>query len=92
MSLIDKDQAIDSVCINICGKSHNNCGFWKQHYRYCNACKFARLVESTPSIEKTGKWIDVENNIDYYPFMCSECHETVIKKTNYCPRCGANMS
>ncbi len=39
-----------------------------------------------------GQWIAVENDIDYYPFMCSECHETVIKKTNYCPRCGARMS
>lgn len=38
-----------------------------------------------------GRWIAVENDIDYYPFMCSECHETVIKRTNYCPNCGAKM-
>ena len=86
-----KEQAIDSICINICGKSHNDCGFWKFNYEMCNACKFTRLVESTPFAEKTGKWLDIENNIDYYPFMCSECYETVIKKTNYCPNCGARM-
>ena len=39
--------------------------------------------------ERRGQWIAVENDIDYYPFMCSECYETVIKRTNYCPRCGA---
>lgn len=41
--------------------------------------------------EKRGQWIAVENDVDYYPFMCSECYETVIKRTNYCPRCGAKM-
>ena len=40
---------------------------------------------------RQGHWITVENDIDYYPFMCSECYETVIKKTNYCPRCGTRM-
>lgn len=44
-----------------------------------------------PSAERRGQWIAVENDIDYYPFMCSECYETVTKKTNYCPRCGTRM-
>lgn len=52
---------------------------------------FEKILEKQPSAEKTGKWIDVENDIDYYPFMCSECYETVIKRTNYCPNCGAKM-
>lgn len=38
-----------------------------------------------------GQWIAVENDVDYYPFMCSECYETVIKRTKYCPRCGVKM-
>lgn len=38
-----------------------------------------------------GQWIAVENDIGYYPFMCSECYETVIKRTEYCPRCGVKM-
>ena len=41
--------------------------------------------------ERRGRWVAVENDVDYYPFMCSECYETVIKRTNYCPRCGAKM-
>lgn len=44
------------------------------------------------SAERRGKWIAVENDVDYYPFMCSECYETVTKKTNYCPRCGSRMN
>ena len=47
--------------------------------------------EEIQSAERRGRWIAVENDIDYYPFMCSECHETVIKRTNYCPRCKAKM-
>lgn len=41
--------------------------------------------------ERRGRWVAVENDVDYYPFMCSECYETVIKSTNYCPKCGAKM-
>lgn len=48
-------------------------------------------INNLPSAERNGRWLDVENDIDYYPFMCSECHETVIKRTNYCPQCGARM-
>lgn len=40
---------------------------------------------------KEGRWVAVENDLDYYPFMCSECYETVIKRTNRCPRCGVKM-
>lgn len=49
-------------------------------------------IKQLPSAEKRGKWIAVENDVDYYPFMCSECYETVTKKTNYCPRCGSHMN
>lgn len=49
-----------------------------------------RLMEITEK-ERQGRWITVENDIDYYPFMCSECYETVTKKTKFCPNCGAKM-
>ena len=55
------------------------------------AAVFITAVKKLPSTERHGRWVAVENDIDYYPFMCSECYETVIKKTNYCPRCGAKM-
>lgn len=48
-------------------------------------------IKALPSAERRGRWIAVENDIDYYPFMCSECYETVIKRTNYCSKCGAKM-
>lgn len=53
------------------------------------------IIKNAPTIEaepvKHGRWITVENDIDYYPFMCSECYETVTKKTKFCPNCGAKM-
>ena len=106
MDIISKDQAIDSICINICGKSHNDCGFWKKNFEFCNACKFAFLVGNTPSAEKTGHWenIDIIHDrkdakiTDWQQAKCSVCgkwHTTpylyCINLDPYCPSCGARM-
>ena len=53
--------------------------------------KDVKALNNLPFAERRGQWIAVDNDVDYYPFMCSECYETVIKRTNYCPRCGARM-
>lgn len=98
---ISREQAINSICVNTCGKSHNDCGFWKQNYRYCYACKFARLVESTPSAEKTGRWkcIDLDN-FGKYKVICPFCGAEYVDNYdgyvdtymfNYCPNCGTRM-
>ena len=47
--------------------------------------------EASEQLVQNGRWVAVENDLDYYPFMCSECYETVIKRTNRCPKCGARM-
>ncbi len=93
MSRIDREQAIDSICINICGKSHNNCGFWKKRFEFCGACEFAFLVGGTPSAEKIGKWINYKDE-----HRCSCCGEVVTgdwfyedDAYSYCPNCGADM-
>lgn len=98
MDIISKDQAIDSICINICGKSHNDCGFWKKNFEFCNACKFAFLVGSTPSAEKVGEWLIPQRrgvmswNEKAYA-ECSVCHEVTFnaRSMKFCPQCGAKM-
>lgn len=99
---ISRRAAIDAIyeafcyayCDN-CEKEMNEdlCGDCHRKYQNWAASKkvISKTINSLPSAEKHGKWIVVENDIDYYLFMCSECHETVTKKTNYCPRCGARM-
>lgn len=63
--------------------------FEERESRVANDCPiWARI---TKNHLKEGRWIAVENDIDYYPFMCSECYETVTKKTKFCPNCGARM-
>ena len=64
------------------------------YYHHATDVQHAALhdaLSKVPSAERHGRWIAIENDIDYYPFMCSECYETVIKRTNYCPNCGAKM-
>ncbi len=57
----------------------------------CEDCKTIIALKAALEPVKRGKWIPVENDLDYYPFMCSECFETVLRKTAYCPNCGAKM-
>lgn len=43
--------------------------------------------------QKIGHWIDNApewQNIDP-PYICSECGNFHLRKTNYCDQCGANM-
>ena len=43
--------------------------------------------------ERTGEWI--ENAPEYQnidpPYICSECGNFHLRKTNYCDQCGAKM-
>lgn len=58
--------------------------------------KIVEDIKSLPSVtpkEKTGKWI--ENAPEYQnidpPYICSECGNMHLRKTNYCDQCGAKM-
>lgn len=49
-------------------------------------------IESLKS-QKTGHWIENApewQNIDT-PYICSECGNSHLRKTNYCDQCGAKM-
>ena len=64
-----------------------------------SATKFWRMrddIRSLPPVtskEKTGHWI--ENAPEYQnidpPYICSECGNMHLRKTNYCDQCGAKM-
>ena len=53
------------------------------------------INEAIKSLEnqRTGHWIENApewQNIDP-PYICSECGNFHLQKTNYCDQCGANM-
>lgn len=37
------------------------------------------------------KWIEVENDLDYYPFMCPNCYHTSLCRLTHCPECGIQL-
>lgn len=88
MRLIDADKAIE---------------IWKDkdYIKFLNQEEKAKmlldLIPTEHPQRKTGKWIE---DIDYldginFPniqFKCSECHNVLITKSNYCPNCGAEMN
>ena len=52
-----------------------------------------RLPSVTPQ-QRTGLWIQKEEEGEAEPFIiweCSECHEYQRKQTTFCPDCGAKM-
>lgn len=53
--------------------------------------EFENLPSAQPE-RKKGKWRLVTKPTDSFAgYRCSECNELVYGKTNYCPRCGAEM-
>ena len=77
--------ALDRICDSECEYSK------KQRAVMCASCHLGSAFDAIDELPRRGRWITVENSIDYYPFMCSECYEMVVKRTNYCPNCGARM-
>ena len=67
----------------------------------CTTCarafkESAERVEDAKTVDaverKKGKWRVVSRQTDSFTaYRCSECNELVYGKTNYCPRCGADM-
>jgi hypothetical protein len=63
-----------------------------------NECyhELRKAMEQLPSVtpmQKTGQWIENApecQNIDP-PYICSECGNMHLRKTNYCDQCGAKM-
>ena len=58
--------------------------------------RFIRRIKALPSVnpqKMIGHWI--ENAPEYQnidpPYICSECGNFHLRKTNYCDQCGARM-
>lgn len=93
--LISRADAIDAMT-SILWHYPNEC------YRKLNEYEFAkRLAElglkSVPSAQRTGKWIDMDEQSYTWKVRCSCCdHERSMLSTqgeypNYCENCGCRM-
>ena len=63
----------------------------REHREYVEALRMA--IEAL-SADHKGHWIYHENDmccVRWDKWECSECHERVENKSDYCPHCGADM-
>ena len=52
-----------------------------------------KILSDLPSVERHGKWLDGYGFAgNYYDcFVCDQCKNESMAKTDYCPNCGARM-
>lgn len=52
-------------------------------------------ITDLPPAQKKGEWItggkDVTGQYFYDKFICNQCFVVVTDKSNFCPKCGADM-
>ena len=65
-----------------------------EHFIFgCEA--YREWLEQLPSAQKKGQWVyDAEAyplGNPYGHYDCDQCGESVPRKTNFCPNCGADM-
>ena len=84
--LIDRQQAIEAICMETCGVSLRN-------ERCMVHCTEVQTVEQLPPAQPErikGRWIEKPHvhGVAY----CSLCdYELHTNDTNFCPNCGADM-
>ena len=94
-----KEEIIDSACNRILEQDF--CGDYRQavlnlfnkadNYNW-EMSLLKRQIEDLPfdtPTRRTGHWIPM--NEIYMPCICSECRKAELKKSKYCPDCGARM-
>lgn len=75
--LIEREDAIDAITY--------------QHLDNLTMEERIVLIESIPSAERKGEWIEQhENGHGFWVGVCSQCGEEKLVD-NYCPNCGARM-
>jgi hypothetical protein len=101
MDLIDRQAAIDAVCMEWCGVKHQDCkhplDVEKDDYFWCDGCETALrtlpdLLSAQPRMR--GKWkTGINENGVTTSLFCSECNyeNKHWYEWNYCPHCGADM-
>lgn len=69
-------------------------GFAGRFYNKIIQCDIEK-IEMVPSADVRenvrGKWRNNNLGNGIYQIYCSECKYTSLRKTNYCPNCGAYM-
>ena len=87
---------------NTCGDAISRQAVDDAIYDYSRSCnvdysQIMEYIEKLPSVtpqQRTGRWMQKEEEGDAEPFIiweCSECHEYQRKQTTFCPNCGARM-
>lgn len=85
--LIRREDAIDVLC--------DKCSIGAFEYGVCRymfngECAEVNGIKDIPTVEpKRGEWIPI--GIKMSVFECSECGTIKRLKSNFCPRCGAEM-
>lgn len=68
-------------------------------YLKADSAKMIRnLIISINSEHKNGEWIKTNNpnyssfdGTDGYIYACNQCNKKTLRKSNFCPNCGAEM-
>ena len=76
----------------------------RAHKEYCEKHPEANwykwslsIMQTAPSVEKVGRWVEYENEVFEKRWKCSACKRftfhngAMLKKYIYCPNCGARM-
>jgi Zn finger protein HypA/HybF involved in hydrogenase expression len=66
----------------------------------CRACDIGDMIDAVDEFPAAdvapvvrGRWVKMPPYTHHQPdeFECTACKESQIRKTNYCPNCGAKM-
>ena len=84
MRLIDADALIESLVTVYAGEMT----------KFCFPCtEILGKVNTQPTIEerKVGKWIEISKHGGNFLVKCSECGNSELEESWFCPNCGARM-
>ena len=51
---------------------------------------FLKRMPTCP-LKERKEWIEVEDDLEYYPFMCPVCNYQSLYRLTSCPECGAQL-
>lgn len=98
--LISRKKAIKGICREVSEQENNAIPGEDLDVGVIVGLKMAvRIIKDQLSAEKTGKWIEQDDEYNDTIYQCSVCGEefVTIEGTpadnlwNYCPNCGARM-
>lgn len=97
---MNKEKQIEEMAKIFCGMK-NGCNGCMWNKTYCNERNYAEEIYNAGYRKQSeGEWrSELVKRCDwkgkkhdhYQPNSCSLCHEAVLKRTPFCPNCGAKM-